>query len=167
MPGTEYLTIATALKDLGNKAFKAGDLNVGLDKYQKGIRYLNEYPEPSDSDPPDLGPKLRAIRFALHSNSALLAVKLNQYEESQKYAGYALDTAKQGGIPDADKAKAYYRRAMARVGMKDEEEALADLTEAAKLAPGDAGIAKLMATVKKTVSDRAKKEKAAFKKFFD
>jgi peptidyl-prolyl isomerase D len=167
MPGTEYLTIATTLKDLGNRAFKAGYLNLGLDKYQKGLRYLNEYPEPSDSDPPDLGPKLRTVRFTLHSNSALLAVKLKHYDEAQKYAGFALDVAKLGVIPDADMAKAYYRRAMARVGMKDEEDALADLTEASKLAPGDAGIAKEMAAVKKTVSDRAKKEKAALKKFFD
>jgi len=96
-----------------------------------------------------------------------MAVKAKRWDEGIKYAGYALDVAKSGGVSDGEKAKAYYRRALARVGMKDEEEALQDLTEAAKLAPGDAAITKEMAGVKKTVADRAKREKAAFKKFFE
>jgi peptidyl-prolyl isomerase D len=95
-----------------------------------------------------------------------MAVKEKRWDEGQKYAGYALDVAKNGGISDADKAKAHYRRALARVAMKDEDEALEDLTEAAKLAPGDAGVMKEMAAVKKSVADRARKEKAALKKFF-
>lgn len=165
LSGSEYFKIASELKEFGNKAFKAGDPSLGLDKYQKGLRYLNEYPEASSTDPPDLDPQMKALRFQLHSNSALLANKLKRYDDGQKWAGYAIDTVPKDA-KDADKAKAYYRRAMARIGLKDEDEALADLETASKLAPGDAAITGEMGKVKKSVQERQRKEKAAFKKFF-
>lgn len=165
LKGEEYLKIASDLKDIGNKSFKAGDLETGIDKYQKGLRYLNEYPEASDSDPEGLGPQLKNLRFTLHSNSALLAVKSNRFDEGEKWATFALENIPQD-VKDADKAKAHFRRGLARVGLKDEEEGLKDLEAASKLAPNDGGISKEVQTVKKRVAERERKEKAAFKKFF-
>lgn len=165
LKGTDYFKIASDLKDFGNKAFKASDLETGIEKYQKGLRYLHEYPETNDSDPADLATQLKQLRFTLNSNSALLANKAKRYEEGEKWAGFAIE-----GIPpeakDADKAKAYYRRGTARVALRDEESGLKDLETAAKLAPGDAAIARDVAGVKKSVQARLDKEKAAFKKFF-
>lgn len=43
-------------------------------------------------------------------------------------------------LTDAEKAKALYRRAMAQVVLKEENEAIADLELAAKLQPEDGGI---------------------------
>ncbi|OJD25924.1 peptidyl-prolyl cis-trans isomerase D [Blastomyces percursus] len=165
--GEEYCKIASDLKEYGNKAFKAGNIDLGLDKYQKGLRYLNEYPEASDSDPPELAEQMAQLRFTLHSNSALLANKLRRFEDGRSWAGFALETAaKAANAKDADKAKAYYRRAVALVGLKDDEEALKDLAEAAKLAPGDAAIASETARVKKAIADQQRKEKEMLKKFF-
>ncbi|EER37793.1 peptidyl-prolyl cis-trans isomerase [Histoplasma capsulatum H143] len=164
--GEEYYKIACDLKDYGNKAFKAGNVDLGLDKYQKGLRYLNEYPETSDSDPPELAEQMAMLRFTLHSNSALLANKLKQFEDGRSWAGFALENAAAAKAKDADKAKAYYRRAMALVGLKDDEEALKDLAEAAKLAPGDAAITNETARVKKAIADQQRKEKEMLKKFF-
>ncbi|MCJ1254038.1 peptidyl-prolyl cis-trans isomerase cpr6 [Lignoscripta atroalba] len=161
--GPQIVKIANELKEYGNKAFKAGDISLGLDKYQKGLRYLNEYPAALDGDPPELAHQLTNIRFTLHSNSALLQNKLKAYDDAEKSASNALDL---GSIPDNDKAKAYYRRALAKAGLKDDEEAIKDLEAASKLAPGDVAITKELATVKKRAADREKKEKAAFKKFF-
>lgn len=162
--GPEILKIATELKEFGNKAFKGGDIVLGLDKYQKGLRYLNEYPEASEEDDPELTQKLNTIRFTLHSNSALLQNKMRDYESAKQSASHATELSK---IPDTDKAKAYYRRALALIGLKDDEEAINDLQAALKLAPGDSAITKELAAAKKREEDRAKKEKAAFKKFFD
>ena len=69
-------------------------------------------------------------------------------------------------IKEADRAKALYRRAVAKIGLKDHETALKDLEEAAKLAPGDPAITKELASVKQKAAEAIKKEKAAFKKFF-
>jgi peptidyl-prolyl isomerase D len=166
LSGMEYLKISTDLKEYGNKAFKAGDAEVGIDKYQKALRYLNEYPAANDSDPKDLQGHLDTLRFTLHSNSALLATKAKRYGEAEKWAGFGIDA-----IPNdakaTDKAKVYYRRGQARVFLKDLEAALSDFEEAAKLAPADAAIKNDLAKTKKTLNESLKKEKANFKKFFD
>lgn len=158
--------IASDLKGFGNAAFKSGDLNLGLDKYQKGLRYLNEFPEPEENDPKELDEQMKALRFTLHSNSSLLGNKLQKFRQAQNWATYALQVADSAKAKDADKAKAYYRRAVAHEGLKEEDAALKDLQEAEKLAPGDAGIINEIAKVKKTVKDREAKDKAAAKKFF-
>lgn len=160
---SETCKIANELKDFGNKAFKNGDLNLALDKYQKGLRYLNEYPDPDEGDPPELSKQLTAIRFTLHSNSALLQNKLKSYEDAQKSATNALE---QADIAGSDRAKALYRKGLASLGLKDEDQAVKDFEEALKLAPGDAAITKELSAVKKKIAEQAKKEKAAYKKFF-
>ncbi|KAL8745496.1 MAG: hypothetical protein Q9190_002377 [Brigantiaea leucoxantha] len=161
--GSETVKIANELKDFGNKAFKGGDFNLALDKYQKGLRYLNEYPEAKDEDPGELSGQLTTIRFTLHSNSALLQNKLKSFEAAEKSASLALELGK---IPNSDRAKAYYRRGLASLGLKDNEQAVNDFETALKLAPGDAAIAKELSAVKKKLTEQAKKEKAAYKKFF-
>ncbi|KAJ5153091.1 Peptidyl-prolyl cis-trans isomerase D [Penicillium canariense] len=158
--------IASDLKGFGNTAFKKGDYNLGLEKYQKGLRYLNEFPEPADSDPKELGEQMKSLRFTLHSNSSLLANKLQQYKQAEAWASYALEVAEAAKAKDADKAKVYYRRALAHVGLKEEDAALKDLQEATKLAPTDAGITNEITKVKQSVKAREAKDKAAARKFF-
>ncbi|KAL8800213.1 MAG: hypothetical protein Q9182_005335 [Xanthomendoza sp. 2 TL-2023] len=160
----EIYKIANELKDFGNKAFKGGDLNLALDKYQKGLRYLNEDSEVEKDDPVELPQQLTAIRFTLHSNSALLQNKLKAYEEAQKSATNALE---QEGVAGADRAKAFYRKGVASQGLKDDEQAVKDFEEALKLAPGDAVIMRELSAVKKKLAEQTKKEKAAYKKFFN
>lgn len=45
-------------------------------------------------------------------------------------------------LAQGDKAKALYRRAMGRLAVKEETEAIKDLEQALKFAPGDAAISK-------------------------
>jgi peptidyl-prolyl isomerase D len=158
----EIIKIAADLKEFGNKAFKAQNLSLGLDKYQKGLRYLNEDPN-LENEPPETKKELDALRFTLNSNSALLANKLKAFDDALRYASAALDVA---GLTDAEKAKALFRRGQAEVGLKDEDAALKDLEEANKLVPGDAAVGKELAAIKKSAAERAKKEKAAYSKFF-
>ena len=158
--------IASDLKGFGNAAFKKGELALGLEKYQKGLRYLNEFPEPAEGDPKELGEQLKALRFALHSNSSLLAGKLSQFRDAQNWATYALKAATEAKAKDADKAKVLYRRAIAFIGQREEDEALKDLKEALTLVPGDAAITNEINKVNKAVKDREAKDKAAARKFF-
>jgi peptidyl-prolyl isomerase D len=158
----QIIKIASDLKEFGNKAFKGGNVALGLEKYQKGIRYLNEDPS-MDNETPDTKTKFDALRFTLNSNSALLSNKLKAFDDGLRFASAALDV---DGITDAEKAKALYRRAVAEIGLKDDDSALKDLEEANKLVPGDAAVVKELALVKKAAAERAKKEKAAYSKFF-
>lgn len=160
---SEIVKIATALKEYGNSAFKSGNLQLGLDKYQKGLRYLNEDPDLDSATPADKD-TLRQLRFTLNSNSALLANKLSLFADAAKAATFALEVPK---ITDVEKAKALYRRALASVGLKDDEAALKDLEEAGGLVKGDAAVVKELANVKARAAERARREKAAYGKFFD
>lgn len=158
--------IASECKEFGNKAFKAGDVAAALEKYEKGLRYLNEEPD-LDGEPAEEGRELRArmdaARFTLNSNGALMNIKMGSWEDAARMAGAALAVR---GVKDSDRAKALYRRGLAHARMKDEDSAAADLAEANALAPGDAAVAKELADVKRNVAARAAKEKAAYKKFF-
>ncbi|KAK3305385.1 cyclophilin-like domain-containing protein [Chaetomium strumarium] len=162
LSASQILKIATDCKDFGNKAFKAGDLSVALDKYQKGLRYLNEDPD-LDKEPADTKTQMDALRISLNSNAALMNLKLGAWDETVRAADNALAVS---GISDKDKAKALYRRGYAQVRLKDEDAALESLEQAKKLAPEDAAINAELVTVKKAAAARLAKEKAAYKKFF-
>jgi peptidyl-prolyl isomerase D len=163
IPGPEILKIATALKDLGSQAFKKADTRLALAKYQKGIRYLNEYPAANEGDPPTLDADLKSTKFALYNNSALMQIKISDWEGAIKSATNAVEIP---GVSDANKAKAYYRRGLARSNRKNEDEAVEDLEAALKLAPTDAAIKRELGEIKSKAAERAKKEKAAYAKFF-
>ncbi|OLN85581.1 Peptidyl-prolyl cis-trans isomerase D [Colletotrichum chlorophyti] len=158
----QVLKIATDCKDYGNKAFKAGDFNLGLEKYQKALRYLNEEPD-LENESEATKSELQALRFSLNNNSSLLNIKLESWEDAAKSATFALEVP---GIKDADRAKALYRRGFANVRLKDEESAIKDLEEAHKLVPEDKLVLSELNAVKAKATARAAKEKAAYKKFF-
>ncbi|RYP45539.1 hypothetical protein DL768_008131 [Monosporascus sp. mg162] len=166
----KVLEIAAACKDFGNKAFKAGDAATALEKYQKGLRYLDEAPdaEPEGEEQQKEHEQQRqqqnALRFSLHSNSALMNIKLEAWDDAERSASAALAII--GNVSDADRAKALYRRGFALVRLRDEDEAVAALEQARKLAPGDAAVVRELDAVKKQAAARAAKEKAAYKKFF-
>lgn len=160
----DYFKIAAEIKDFGNKAFKAGDVETGIEKYQKGLRYLNEYSTTS-SGSDDLKDQVDALRFTLNNNSAMLANKAKRYQEAQKWATAAIESSNKNA-KDTDMAKAYFRRAQARVGLKDFEDAVKDYEEASKLAPQDPAIKSELTKTKNAVKESEKKERAAFKKAF-
>lgn len=161
--GTAIAKIATDLKDMGNKAFKNNEFALGLAKYQKGLRYLHEYPTPLDGDPADLGSQLAQLKISLHSNSSMLQFKLKQYRESSESADKALAV---DGINDTQKAKALFRKGVAAKESKNEDDATKFLEQAEKLNPADAGIKTELAAVKKAAADRRAKEKKAYSKAF-
>ena len=158
----KVLKIASDCKDFGNKAFKSGNYSLALDKYYKGIRYLNEDPD-LDKASNDTKAKLKKTRIDLNSNAALMSLKLSVWNEARDTATSALEVS---GIADADKAKALFRRAQAAGKMKDEDGALEDLELAHKLVPADANIAKELAAVKAAAKARTAKEKKQYQKFF-
>jgi len=161
--GTELVAIVDGLKALGNKAFKNGEQEIALSKYQKALRYLHEYPVALPEDPPELGPQLAKLKISLHTNSSLLQYKLGQYTDSLESADKAIAV---DGISDAERAKALFRKGVALKGAKDEEGATKYLEQAAELAPNDVAIKNELAAVKKAAADRKAKERKAYSKAF-
>lgn len=162
LSAAQVLKIAGDCKEFGNKAFKAGDVSEALEKYQKGLRYLNEDPD-LENEPAETKEKMDALRVTLNSNSALMNIKLGEWSDTVRAADNALAVS---SISDKDKAKALYRRGYAQVRLKDEDAALESLEEAKKLAPEDSAIVAELAAVKRAAAARLAKEKAAYRKFF-
>lgn len=158
------LRIATDCKGYGNAALKAGATSAAIEKYQKGLRYLNEEPE-TDKEGKDVVEGLESLRFTLHNNTALVRVKREDWDGAVASATSAL-AVRSAAVKDQDRAKALYRRGLAHVARKDDDAALEDLGEAAKLVPGDAAITRELGAVKRRVEGKEKKQKDAIKKFF-
>ncbi|CAD6891140.1 unnamed protein product [Tilletia controversa] len=182
------LRIATELRTLGNAAFAKQDLFFALEKWQKALRYLDIHPTIDPTVSAQLAKDYNAIRTALQLNSALCALKLTP-KPRPVFALHACDAvierldspraaALQNGsaagwdsevpVPSpsapfaAELAKAYFRRALAKIQLKDDGGADEDLTIALKYAPEDAGIKK----EKAAVHTRSEKKKAAQRKAF-
>ena len=158
------LRIAGDCKGYGNAALKAGATSTAVEKYQKGLRYLNEEPE-TDKEPKDIVLGLEGLRFTLHNNSALVHTKTESWDDAIASATSAL-AVRSEAVKDQDRAKALYRRGLAHVALKDDDAALADFGEAAKLVPGDGAVARELGTVRKRVEGKERKQKEAIKKFF-
>lgn len=163
LPGTQIVKIATDLKGFGNTAFKTNQLALAVDKYQKGLRYLHEHPEPLEGEPKDLGEELNRLKISMHLNAAQCYNKMEHYDQALRSTSAALDIP---GITEPEKGKAYYRRAIAKGGSKDEEAAMHDLEAALKAVPGDPNATNELHKMKTKAAEHAQKEKAAYKKFF-
>lgn len=158
------LRIAGDCKGYGNAALKAGALATAVEKYQKGLRYLNEEPE-TDKETAETVGELATLRFALNNNAALVHTKTESWDDAIASASAAL-AVESPAVKDQDRAKALYRRGLAQVARKDDDAALEDFGAAAGLVPSDAAIARELGNVKRRVGDKERKQKAAIKKFF-
>ncbi|KDQ18326.1 hypothetical protein BOTBODRAFT_143382 [Botryobasidium botryosum FD-172 SS1] len=166
------LRIASEVRELGNTLFKEGKPALALDKYQKSLRYLDINPVLPEESPETLKQSYNTLLIPLLLNTALAALRTPSKPPSDhanlaiKSTTRALSEKLAGTLSSADKAKAHYRRALAYVTLRDDDEAEKDLASAAALAPGDESIRKELEKVKVRRKERREKEKKAFKGLF-
>lgn len=164
MKSNEKVEEADKRKNEGNRAFTGGDLYGALEEYKEGwkvIEYLNEESVAS-YDPLTENSKtlLRTLHVTLQSNMAMVYLKLENYREAMKAADTALKH-------DPNHAKSLFRRGTARAHIGMHEEAKADLQQAAKLAPTDAGIRAELERIKQIIQTAREREKKAFSGIFN
>lgn len=164
LKAADHFKIASEVKEFGNKAFKSGDSESAIGKYQKALRYLGEFPL-SESGQGDLKDDIESLQFTLNSNLAAAAIKAKRFNDAQKWASSAIDSPSKN-VTDKQKAKAFFRRGEANVGMKDLDEAVSDYEKAASLDSNDVGIKNSLAKAKNTLKESEKKERATFRKAF-
>ncbi|XP_066303683.1 tetratricopeptide repeat protein 12-like [Branchiostoma lanceolatum] len=100
---------ATALKEEGNKAFKAGDFQTAVAFYTQGLEKLKDFKE-------------------LWTNRAQAFIKLGQYDEALSDCDWAMRC-------DDKYVKAYIHKGRALVAKKEYDKALATYQEALKVDP--------------------------------
>ncbi|KAJ8102823.1 cyclophilin-like domain-containing protein [Lipomyces tetrasporus] len=152
--------LSQQIKEIGTALFKTGKVDKALEKHEKALRYLNFFsPDPKE----ELAPQFDKLKISILLNTALIQLKLNEPHNAIKSADNALYV---DGITDAEKAKALYRRGVGHGRTKNEEAATESFEEALKFAPGDKAIVQELNAVKKLVTERRKKERAAYAGFF-
>jgi len=162
------LQIAKVIREVGNDLFKKGDFNGALQKYKKSVRYLDMHQNLPENTPAGVQEGYLALLAPLLLNSELAAIRIQPPNTSN--AGYAIDdtTRALGSLElnTADQAKAYYRRALARNIMKDEDGAEADLIKAHELVPSDGVIESELGKIRQRKKEQREREKKAYKKLF-
>jgi len=161
------LQIAKTIREMGNKLFKEGKIDLALAKYQKSIRYLDLHPVLPDDAPPELDDSRKALLAPLLLNVSLAAIRAGGASNAQVALRSTTRALEKLELNNADKAKALYRRALARVTLKEDEQAESDLAQANELVPDDAAIITELDKVKTRRREKRNKEKKAFKKMFE
>ncbi|GAA6001296.1 uncharacterized protein JCM10292_007002 [Rhodotorula paludigena] len=168
-------SVANEIKERGTALFKKGNFEQANKKYVKALRYLDRHLDLPERDLA-LEASYASLRLSLLLNSALASLKqggaaaaqlgVKQASRALRLDGDPAEVPMAKRLADADKAKALYRRAMLRVALKEEKEAIDDLEQAATFQPEDAAIKKELAAAKQRVEDRKKRARAAFGKMF-
>lgn len=185
--------VASELRGMGNQLFIKGQFGLALEKYQKALRYLLNNPElpESHAKKEPFATEYVNLRTPLQLNGALCAVKVAQAaqatqekgSQSKQALGMAVEAEKLtsqaierlekhkdwndlSADVKANLAKAYFRRALARIVKRDEDQAVNDLDSALRYAPGDAAIVKEKQNLEALKKQRLAKQKAAYSKFF-
>lgn len=129
---------------------------------------MDVHPVLPEDTAPELVQSYKALLVALLLNSALCSLKLSPKPYpvgAAKYASRALNV-KDYTLSDTDKGKALYRRALAHIAMKNDEEAMDDLQAALEVVPDDNAVKAEIAKLKAKQKEKKEKEKKAYKNLF-
>ncbi|XP_030759944.1 peptidyl-prolyl cis-trans isomerase D isoform X2 [Sitophilus oryzae] len=133
----QFETVVTNINVSGNMYFKKQSYLDAERKYKKAIRYIDWYFRKNTQSPKEL---------AEFKNKVLLnltAVRLNINKNKE-----ALENCNEVLKDNPNSGKAYYRRARAKMGLKEYDDALSDLNKAYNLHPTDRNIKHLFDIIK-------------------
>ncbi|KAJ9471782.1 Serine/threonine-protein phosphatase 5 [Diplonema papillatum] len=145
----ENVSKAKSLKDTGNSLFVAGNHDEAIVRYTSGIDELTGRKDDVDAK------EVAQLEAVLRLNRAQTHLKMRSWAAAEADCTAAL-------LLDPTLIKGWYRRANARICMRDFDGAQGDLQRASMLNAADPSIAKLTEQLE---TERAKHEKAQRAKF--
>ena len=133
----------------------------------ESLRYLDCHPIGEDTFE-TIRESYQELYIPLLLNSSLAAIRSSNKSTASATIAITNTTRAINQFPlkPADEAKAYYRRALARLQMKDEDKAEEALIKASKLAPEDKAIAAELGKIKAAQKEQRERQKKAMKKLF-
>ncbi|XP_038611031.1 peptidyl-prolyl cis-trans isomerase D [Tachyglossus aculeatus] len=150
----KILTVAEDLKNIGNTFFKSQNWELAIKKYSKVLRYV----ECSKAAAEDTS-KLNPVALSCILNIAACKLKMSNWQG-------AIESCIEALAIDPSNTKALYRRAQGWQGIKEYDQALADLKKAQDITPEDKAIQAETLRVKQKIKAQKEKEKAAYAKMF-
>lgn len=154
---SEELDILNIIKNSGNHFYRTGDFLKSARKYKKVTRYYNFFKDKefhsSEQSPLDTFQLVNLI------NLAATELKLGEFDDVRFSCNAAIKI-------DPKNSKAYYRRGIANLELKNYETALDDLKLARNLLPTNRAVLKEFERAKKHLLDYRALEKVKYKKLF-
>ncbi|XP_005045086.1 PREDICTED: peptidyl-prolyl cis-trans isomerase D [Ficedula albicollis] len=152
----KIVAVAEDTKNIGNTFFKSQNWAMAAKKYSKSLRYV----EASEAVAEEADkPKLKTVALTCVLNIGACKLKLSDWQGAIESCSEALKI-------DPANTKALYRRAQGWQGIKDLDQALADLKKAHEIAPEDKAIQTETLKIKQKIKAQKEKEKAAYAKMF-
>jgi len=157
MGNAERVQRAGEFKNIGNEKFKSGNLMEARDYYREAIVYVEDLVDARRKERNEL-------LMPLYSNLAQVYLRLEEHTSAEDVCTKALTIADlpKNAVPSALKAKAHFRRAVARRSLGKSEEAREDLQAVLRLQPDHAEVLKELAVVKSQLAEKHKQQKAAW-----
>ncbi|XP_059778324.1 peptidyl-prolyl cis-trans isomerase D isoform X1 [Balaenoptera ricei] len=152
----KILLITEDLKNVGNTFFKSQNWEMAIKKYTKVLRYVEGSKAATENAG---GAKLQPVALSCLLNIGACKLKLSDWQG-------AVDSCLEALEIDPANTKALYRRAQGWQGLKEYDQALADLKKAQEIAPEDKAIQAELRKVKQKIKAQKDKEKAAYAKMF-
>lgn len=157
MGNAERVQRAGEFKTIGNEKFKSGNLMEARDYYREAIVYVEDLVDARRKERNDL-------LMPLYSNLAQVYLRLEEPALAEDVCTKALVIAElpKNAVPGALKAKAHFRRGVARRSLGKGDEAKEDLQAVLRLQPEHAEVLKEMALVKSQLAVKHQQQKAAW-----
>eukprot|EP00928_Gymnodinium_smaydae_P020269 TRINITY_DN17839_c0_g2_i1.p1 TRINITY_DN17839_c0_g2~~TRINITY_DN17839_c0_g2_i1.p1 ORF type:complete len:556 (-),score=143.27 TRINITY_DN17839_c0_g2_i1:154-1821(-) len=151
MNNAERVKRATDWKRIGNDKVKAGNLWEARDYYREAIIFVEDLVDARRKERNDL-------LMPLYANLAHVDIKLGETIEAEDVCSQALAIAgvERNAVPAALRAKAHFRRGMARRALGKLEDASEDLEAARKLAPENEEVIREAQMVRETLAAKPK-----------
>jgi len=155
MSNPEKLAAAKARREQGNILFKEGKIKRAIKRYKNAIDCIQYDDKFNDSEKVES----KILKVPCYLNIAASNIKLQDNKAAIENCNKALDI-------DNANLKALYRRALAKIELKDYDLALTDLKRAQELDPSNAEINREIARVNKFLADQEKKDKILYGRMF-
>lgn len=144
------------IKDSGNYYYHKTNYIDSDRKYKKALRYIDWL---ITSEKNYNNTNIKNMKISSLLNLAAVRLKKTKYKD-------VIDLCDQVLVIDAYNAKALYRRAQAKMAIKDYDGAIKDLTKALDVCPNDKNVQTKLEMVKKQKLEYLKLEKQTFSKIF-
>jgi len=151
--------LADKNKAEGTELFKGGNYQPAAQRYIKSLGHLSKLVHVESLMSEEDHAQAKNLKITCYNNLAMVFLKLQMWAK-------AIDNANRVVELDDQNCKALFRRAQARVQLKEMEEAIVDLDMCLALEPDDAGVVKLKAQAEKEVKVREEKAKKMYSKMF-
>lgn len=155
----EVLTLLESIKKYGNNFYSSNDHVNALRKYKKVVRYSDAHASGSPAYTPEDSQLFTTLRLENLLNMAACYLKLQRWKEVQRSCTDVIR-----GSPN--QSKAFYRRGVAEIEMKEYESGLEDLKRAHSLAPNDPRILEQFNRGKALLLEYRKTEKSRSQMMF-